>query len=315
MRLLEQRRWTDAGMAPSSSMASVHLPSWLWSVAIHGALVGAMVWSGLTVPRQEAQEVFQWEVQLIPGESPSASSMEVEEASSKPEGRAGESFAERRSTPVKTSAQVKARRETSPATVPQAEPVALAENEVIPIESVAVATATGDSVRATDGRSASTDSSTDTSRDDTTTEVERDDSTASVQEPSGSEFSDRVTGLGDRGELMANIGPPAQSVTSAQVPARRDFGWVGLALRARVEERKRYSVDARLHGWEGRVVIAADILADGRITESRIDESSGNSRLDEDARSLVASVSPLKLTQVLEADRLTVKIPIVFGLH
>lgn len=315
MRLPGQQSWTDAGMAPSSSMASVHLRSWLWSVAIHGALVGAMAWSGLTLPRQDAQEVFQWEVQLIPGESPSASSMEVEEASSKPERPAGESFADRRSVPVKPSAHVEARRATSPATAPSAEPVAIAENEVIPIESVAVATATEDFVRATDGRSAPTDPSTETSHDETTREVERDDPTASMQEPSGSEFSDRVTGTEDRGEPRADTVPPAQSVTSAQASARRDFGWVGLALRARVEERKRYSVDARLHGWEGRVVIAADILADGRIIESRIVEGSGNHRLDEDARSLVASVSPLKLTHVLEADRLTVKIPIVFGLH
>jgi TonB family protein len=57
------------------------------------------------------------------------------------------------------------------------------------------------------------------------------------------------------------------------------------------------------------------ILADGRIIDVRIVESSGKLRLDEDARALVSSVSPLKLARVLEADRLTVKIPIVFGLR
>lgn len=302
-------------MAPSSSMVSVHLRSWLWSVAIHGALVGAMVWSGLTLPRQDAQAVFQWEVQLISGESPSASSMEGEETSLKPERPAGESFADRRSAPVNTSAHVTVRRETAPVTAPQAEPVAIAENEVIPIESVAVVTATEEFVRATDGRSAPTDWSTDASRDETTMEVEQDDSTARVQAPSGSEFSDRATGLEDRGELIAESGSPVQAVTSAQAPVRRDFGWVGLALRARVEERKRYSVDARLNEWEGRAVVAADIVTDGRIIDARIVESSGNPRLDEDARALVSSVSPLKLARALEADRLTVKIPIVFGLQ
>jgi len=302
-------------MAPSSSMVSVHLRSWLWSVAIHGALVGAMVWSGLTLPRQDAQAVFQWEVQLISGESPSASSMEGEETSLKPERPAGESFADRRSAPVNTSAHVTVRRETAPVTAPPAEPVAIAENEVIPIESVAVVTATEEFVRATDGRSASTDWSTDASRDETTMEVEQDDSTARVQAPSGSEFSDRATGLEDRGELIAESGSPVQAVTSAQAPVRRDFGWVGLALRARVEERKRYSVDARLNEWEGRAVVAADIVTDGRIIDARIVESSGNHRLDEDARALVSSVSPLKLARALEADRLTVKIPIVFGLR
>ena len=302
-------------MAPSSSMVSVHLRSWLWSVAIHGALVGAMVWSGLTLPRQDAQAVFQWEVQLISGESPSASSMEGEETSLKPERPAGESFADRRSAPVNTSAHVTVRRETAPVTAPPAEPVAIAENEVIPIESVAVVSATEEFVRATDGRSAPTDWSTDASRDETTMEVEQDDSTARVQAPSGSEFSDRATGLEDRGELIAESGSPVQAVTSAQAPVRRDFGWVGLALRARVEERKRYSVDARLNEWEGRAVVAADIVTDGRIVDARIVESSGNPRLDEDARALVSSVSPLKLARALEADRLTVKIPIVFGLQ
>ncbi len=302
-------------MTPSSSMASVHLRSWLWSVTIHGVLVGAMVWSELTLPRQEAQEAFQWEVQLIRGESPSASSMEVEEASSKPEWRAGESFADRRSAPVKPSAQVKARRETSPATAPQAEPVAIAENEVIPLESVAVATATEDFDPVTDRRSASVDSSTDLSRDATITEVEQDELTTSGQEPSGSALSDRVTSRQDRGEPTADTGPPGQSVTAEQVPARRDFGWVGLALRARVEEVKRYSLDARLNEWEGRAVVSVEIIADGRIIDARIVESSGNPRLDEDARALVSSVSPLRLVRALEADRLMVKIPIVFGLH
>jgi TonB family protein len=157
----------------------------------------------------------------------------------------------------------------------------------------------------------------DMSRDETPREVEQGEPTASAQEPPGPEFSDGVTARQARGEPTADIGPPTQSVTAEQAPApaRRDFGWVGLALRARVEERKRYSVEARLNGWEGRAVIAAEIVSDGRIIDSRIVESSGNPRLDEDARALVAGVSPLKLAQALEADRLTVKIPIVFGLR
>ncbi len=315
MRLSERRSWTDEGVARPSFMASVHLRGWLWSAAIHGALVGTMVWGGPTLPQQDMQDVFQWEVQLTTGKTASASSMEAEEASVRSDPFEEASSADRPAKPIRKSAGVTARREASPALTRDGESVVSGENRVIPIESVAVATATEESVRATDGRSASTDSRTDMSRDETTTEVEQDEPTPSVQEPSGSEFSDRVTARQDRGEPTADTGPPAQSVTAEQAPTRRDFGWVGLALRARVEERKRYSVDARLNGWEGRAVIAADIVADGRIIDSRIVESSGNPRLDEDARALVAGVSPLKLAQALEADRLTVKIPIVFGLH
>ncbi len=315
MRPSERRSWPDEGTARPSFLASVNLRGWLWSAAIHGALVGAMVWGGPTVPRQDMQDVFQWEVQLTTGTMASASSMEAEEASVRSDTFENASSADRPTKPTRKSAVVTARREVAPALTRDGEPVVSGEHNGMPIEAVAVATATEESVGAADSRSASTDSITDMSRDETTMEVERDESTASVQEPSGSALSGRETSRRDRGEPTADTGHPAQSVTAEQATARSDYGWVGLALRARVEERKRYSVDARLNEWEGRAVVAADIVADGRIIESRVVESSGNPRLDEDARALVAGVSPLKLAQALEADRLTVKIPIVFGLR
>ncbi|MBI5673703.1 MAG: hypothetical protein HZC50_10795 [Nitrospirae bacterium] len=149
------------------------------------------------------QEVFQWEVQLTTGKVASASSMETEEAPLRSKQFEGESPADRRSEPLTTSANATARREASPAVARPVEPVVFDENGVIPIESVAMTTATDESSRATDDRSASVESSTDTSRDETSREVEQDEPTARAQEPSGSEFSAIVTALRDRGGPMS----------------------------------------------------------------------------------------------------------------
>ncbi len=96
---------------------------------------------------------------------------------------------------------------------------------------------------------------------------------------------------------------------------QKDFGWIGNLLRARIEEVKRYSYEARLKEWEGRTVISAAVLSDGQIVDLRVAESSGNRRLDEDARALVARASPLMLPRDLGLSKVVVNVPIVFGLH
>ncbi|MGB4069033.1 MAG: TonB family protein [Nitrospira sp.] len=96
---------------------------------------------------------------------------------------------------------------------------------------------------------------------------------------------------------------------------RSDYGWLAHTIRARMEEVKRYSIEARVNEWEGKVVISASILADGRIVDIQVVESSGNRRLDEDAKTMVGYVSPLTLSQSIGLAKVTVKVPIIFGLQ
>lgn len=305
----------EAGSEQLPFLSSTQRRGWLWSAAIHGAVLGGMVWGGAALPQRETQEVFQWEVQLAAGESASVSSTEVDHAMVRSERLTGESVPDLRPVPAKAPAHVTARREMASAAAPQVEPAVLAEGEVISLESVAVATDGNDGSLATDVYSLSMDSSVETSRREPSTDDEQSRPTGPADEPNVPEPGVLTAVTQTPGEPISDDGPPAQSDRLERASSRRDFGWVGLALRARVEEVKRYSLDARLNEWEGRTVVAVEILADGRITNARVVESSGNVRLDEDACALVSSVSPLKLARAIEADRLMVKIPIVFGLR
>jgi TonB family protein len=107
----------------------------------------------------------------------------------------------------------------------------------------------------------------------------------------------------------------ASRASSAGEVKRPDYGWLAAAIRARIEEIKRYSEQARSNGWEGRVVVATTVKADGRLMDIRVVESSGNGSLDEDAKQILRDTSPLVLSQPLEAAQVTVRVPIVFGLH
>ncbi len=107
---------------------------------------------------------------------------------------------------------------------------------------------------------------------------------------------------------------PASS-SSLGESTRTDYGWLAGAIRERIEEIKRYSAEARDNEWEGRVVVAASIKADGHIVNIRIVESSGNGRLDADAKAIVGYASPLVLSRPLGSSQVTVKVPIIFGLQ
>ena len=111
-----------------------------------------------------------------------------------------------------------------------------------------------------------------------------------------------------------------QRVMASNSPAmgeskRPDYVWLATAIRSRIEELKKYSEQARSNGWEGRVVVATTVQADGRLMDIRVVESSGNGRLDEDARQILHDASPMVLSQPLQAAQVIVKVPILFGLH
>jgi TonB family protein len=321
------REWAGSHLEQPPFMSSAQFRSWLWSAAIHAVVVGGIVAGTPTPHRPERQEAFRWEVQLTADKSASASSTEAERASWKPGRSVRESFAQRRSEPAETVVDLTAKQGSSqlsvqPMThavvversVAHAEPAVSTEGAV-PIESAAVSAETEASSVATNAQPVSIVSMPETSRHETGGAVEQDKPAASAQESNVSEAGAVITSMQLRDEQLSDVGSSVQSVASERAPSRKDFRWVGLALRARVEEVKRYSLDARLNEWEGRAVIAASILADGRIVDIQVVETSGNRYLDEDAKMMVAHASPLTLSQSIGLAKVTVKVPIIFGLQ
>ncbi|MGQ0811060.1 MAG: TonB family protein [Nitrospiraceae bacterium] len=134
--------------------------------------------------------------------------------------------------------------------------------------------------------------------------------------PASAGLSERVGPVRSPGQSVAaeqdSVAAPHSSSGESK---RSDYGWLASALRARIEEIKRYSAEARSNEWEGRVVVIASVKADGRLVDIRVVESSGNGTLDEDAKRMVSYASPVTLSQPLGSAQVTVKVPIVFGLQ
>lgn len=116
-------------------------------------------------------------------------------------------------------------------------------------------------------------------------------------------------------EILKTQGSAQATSSSLGEATRPDYGWLAGAIRERIEEIKRYSEEARANDWEGRVVVVASIKADGHIVNIRVVESSGNGRLDADAKAIVGYASPLTLSRPLGSSQVTVKVPIIFGLQ
>lgn len=105
-------------------------------------------------------------------------------------------------------------------------------------------------------------------------------------------------------QLQPQTGPAAKS----------DYGWLGEALRNKLEQLKRYPRLAKRNGWEGTVVLRAIIQADGRLAEMAIAESSGYGVLDRDAQDILRRACPLTLTHPLNQPQIVVHVPISYTL-
>ena len=97
--------------------------------------------------------------------------------------------------------------------------------------------------------------------------------------------------------------------------AQADYGWLAESLWARIEQLKRYPMQARTRHWEGKVILEAVIRDDGTIMELRIDESSGHAILDQDALNVVKKASPLALKHPLGQPHITILVPISYNLE
>jgi len=94
-----------------------------------------------------------------------------------------------------------------------------------------------------------------------------------------------------------------------------DYGWLRNALWGRIEQLKRYPIEARVNHWEGKVVVEVVIRDDGEVVGLKIVESSGRAILDQEALTVLRRASPLTLMHSLGRPSVTLLVPISYKLE
>lgn len=94
-----------------------------------------------------------------------------------------------------------------------------------------------------------------------------------------------------------------------------DSAWLTDTLWGMMNGRKRYPLQARRMGLEGKVIIEAEIDEHGQIIRADIKQSAGSSILDQEALALLKSVTPLKVDRYRLAARTKVLIPVSYVLE
>jgi len=124
----------------------------------------------------------------------------------------------------------------------------------------------------------------------------------------------------ERAEEVVEAGPSMiehRAVQQRLVQYRQtqaDYGWLRSALWGRIEELKRYPIEARANHWEGKVVVEVVIRHDGEVVGLKIAESSGRAILDQEALTVMRKASPLKLKHALGRPSITFLVPISYRL-
>ena len=106
------------------------------------------------------------------------------------------------------------------------------------------------------------------------------------------------------GPVKAVAGSPA-GISGAAPPAQ-DFAWIRDAIQHAIA----YPATARRMGWEGKVVVAFQILPDGSVRDVRVVQGSGHAALDRGAIDAVRNASPFHRSPV-EAEVIT---PVIYRL-
>lgn len=283
---------------------------WVVSAMLHATLVGAIAMGPPTPPVLELQEVFRWEVSLVANPATASISQDAPAPSATRAKTAP--HARRQATGVRQHATPAVRQEGT-AVRSVAPPPVQALSRLTSVDE-----APREEVRHEEVvRNEQPSTADDLSQAPAVASIESVTTTAELQARQDVSPSAERADRGDSETPPASVPTVVASQGSPPVgnPMRPDYGWLGQALRARIEEVKRYSVEARANAWEGRVVVAAAILADGRIVEIRVIESSGNRQLDEDAQAIMEQVSPLMLSRSIGSAKVTVKVPMIFGLQ
>jgi len=95
-------------------------------------------------------------------------------------------------------------------------------------------------------------------------------------------------------------------ISGAPLPPEADFAWIRDAIQHAIA----YPATARRMGWEGKVVVAFQLLSDGSVRDVRVVEGSGHAALDRGAIDAVRNASPFPRSPV-EAEVIT---PVVYRL-
>ncbi len=109
--------------------------------------------------------------------------------------------------------------------------------------------------------------------------------------------------------------PLTEQPVRAMPDTKADYGWLAQELWHRIERLKRYPRLARMHGWEGKVVVRAVIKDDGSLLHETVEESSGHEALDQDALDLVKQACPLALKHALGQSQVVVHVPIQYRIE
>jgi len=108
------------------------------------------------------------------------------------------------------------------------------------------------------------------------------------------------------GQSLVKAAAGSPPGTSGAAPPGGDFAWIRDAIQHAIA----YPATARRMGWEGKVVVAFQILSDGSVRDVRVVQGSGHAALDRGAIDAVRNASPFPRSPV-EAEVLT---PVVYRL-
>jgi protein TonB len=108
------------------------------------------------------------------------------------------------------------------------------------------------------------------------------------------------------GPVTPVAGNPQGTAGAASGPSTADFAWIRDAIQHAIA----YPATARRMGWEGKVVVAFQLLSDGSVRDVRVVQGSGHAALDRGAIDAVRNASPFPRAPV-EAEVIT---PVVYRL-
>ena len=109
----------------------------------------------------------------------------------------------------------------------------------------------------------------------------------------------------DQGPVKAGAGG-SPGIPGASPPPTAEFAWIRDAIQGAIA----YPATARRMGWEGKVVVAFQLLSDGSVRDVRVVQGSGYAALDRGAIDAVRNASPFPRSPV-EAEVIT---PVVYRL-
>ena len=111
---------------------------------------------------------------------------------------------------------------------------------------------------------------------------------------------------------------PVAAIDTATAPATvrataADYGWLQKHLSQRLEELKRLNRPLLRQEGKVRVLVRAVVTNHGELADATVEQSSGESLLDEAALTLVRKAFPMPLERTLDRPQIAMKIPITYS--